>query len=254
MTMAPKESRQPVQIVDVNAARDGDLIDRIYHELLEPNFPPDELDPPEPTRAGILGGQILTLAAQDDAGDLLGCVLGYPDEAAGVLLIGYIAVRSDRRSKGVGSALLESARDAWYDAPWCKLVVAEIEDPRFHHSEGQDTERRVSFYVRQGAELVGAPYFQPRLSGDAERIYDMLLIVLAGKPSAIVDREPGRRFVRSEALLGFLEDYIAEAEGEAALTGDSEIDWLLKTYRSEALIPLLPLADYRAADLPRVRA
>lgn len=253
---SPEAGSQRVRIVDVNATRDSDLIARIYRELLEPAFPPDELDPLELIRSGVLGeGEtpILALAAQDDSGSLLGCVIGYPDEPAAVLLIGYLAVRGDRRSRGIGSALLEGAREAWYDAPTCNLVVAEIEDPRFHHSEGEDTERRVSFYVREGAELVGAPYFQPRLGEDAERIYDMLLIVLAGKPSAIVERQPGARFVRSDALLGFLENYIAGAEGEAALTGDSEIDWLLKPYRSELLIPLLPLADYRAAGLHRVR-
>ena len=58
------------------------------------------------------------------------------------------------------------------------------------------------------------------------------------------------RHVRSDALFGFLEDYVRDAEGEEAL-GDPEIEWLLDVFRNAPLLPLVPLAEYRTIDFPR---
>ena len=131
------------------------------------------------------------------------CVLGYPYPESGVLLIGYIAVRADLRSHGVGGMLLDAARRQWYGRAGLTLVLAEIDDPRYHPASGNiDPARRITFYARHEKQLVVGPYFQPRLDGEGkQRVYDMFLAVLNGDGKTSLPGPAIAAFLRSTSPL-----------------------------------------------------
>ncbi len=260
-----------VETVDLSADPDSRFIERVYYELLRPAFPPEELDPLEVIRDGLMGvgkDEIVGLCARRGADEPVGCIIAYPYRGSGVLLIGYLAVRADMRSKGIGSLLLDKGRSTWYGAPWCQLVVAEIEDPR-HYPRGEtDPARRAAFWFRHGAELLLVPFFQPRVREQLPRVYDMFLVVLDAKPAAMAtevanacSRTAGRstaagrtsgRAIRSEVLLRFLEEYFTASEGPDSVASDPEFRWLFNRYGEQDSIRLVPLDIYRGVDLPRV--
>ena len=153
-----------------------------------------------------------------------GCVLGYPYPESGVLLIGYIAVRADLRSRGVGGMLLEAARREWYGKAGLTLVLAEIDDPRYHPASGDiDPERRITFYARHQTQLVVGPYFQPRLDGEGkQRVYDMFLAVLNGD---------GKTSLPGPTIAAFLREYFT-ASGEDG-------DWPLSRRLGGTMAPAL---------------
>ena len=177
----------------------------------------------------------------------LACVLGYPYPESGVLLIGYIAVRADLRSRGVGGMLLEAARREWYGQAGLTLVLAEIDDPRYHPASGGiDPDRRITFYARHQTQLVVGPYFQPRLDGEGkQRVYDMFLAVLNGD---------GQTSLPGPTIAAFLREYFtASGEGDDwPLAADPAGQWLLHWYGTRETVGLLPIDSYPKAEIPRV--
>jgi GNAT superfamily N-acetyltransferase len=242
------------EIRDLRAEADGGLIERVYHEILEPSFGPDELDTLEFALDGLMPGgsyECWGLCALDDEAPV-GCILGYPYPDSGVLLIGYIAARPGMRSRGVGGLLMDEARRRWYDRPDITLVVAEIEDPRFHPSVGDiDLERRIAFYAAHGTQVIVGPYFQPRLEGEGKnRVYDLFLSVL---PSGAEGVSPGDS-MSARQVADFLLEYFADSgeDSDWPLDEDKEGRWLLDWYRGRETVGLYPIGGYREAEIPRV--
>ena len=84
-----------IQFRDLHAEGQFSSLELVYHELLEPSFGPDELDPLDVVLDGLAKDgsfELRGLCAMD--GDMpVGCILGYPYRDSGVLLIGYLVVR-----------------------------------------------------------------------------------------------------------------------------------------------------------------
>src|SRR5262249_11762243 len=150
------------------------------------------------------------------------------------------------RSRGVGWALLEEARRRWFGKAGLTLVLAEIEDPRYHPASGDiDPARRVAFYARHETRLVVGPYFQLRLKGEGKkRTYDMFLAVLHGGDKASVP---------APQLAAFLREYFTNEEGsDWPLAEDQEGRWLLDWYLGRQTVDLRPIGQYSKAEIPRV--
>ena len=197
---------------DVLELAPDEMLERIYDKVLRPNFSPDELEPLEDLR-GYLDDpspEAFGLYAVDSGGDPIGRCIYYPysDSGSGsssgsdveppwsVLLLGYIAVVKEGRSRGVGTRLFRDSQKAWFGSGQYDLAVAELDDPRVYPTvNGIDPERRITFYSRLGVRLVRAPYFAPCVRPGGERVYDMLLSVLDGvRPgSALFPRHHFRR-------------------------------------------------------------
>jgi hypothetical protein len=225
------------------------LITRIYDEILQPNFGPEELDSLETVLGGLSArGTVLGLCAMDGE-DPVGCLLRYPYAEA--LLIGYVAVRKDRRGEHAGSELFDQVRRRWFGERGVKLVVGEIEDPRCHPMVGDiSPERRVAFYERQGVQIAVGPYFQPCLSDGGERVYDLFL-------TALTDSASGpQKSVPAKPIADFLLAYFKEAEGKNwPGPTDGEGQRLLAWYQDpeHEVVPLHPIADYNEIEIPDVR-
>ena len=113
---------EPIQFRDLHTAN-ARFIELVYHELLEPSFGPDELDPLEVVLDGLAKDGSFELwgrCAMD--GDMpVGCILGYPYRESGVLLIGYLVVRDGMRGRGIGGSLADEVRRRWYGEPGLPL-------------------------------------------------------------------------------------------------------------------------------------
>ena len=241
---------EPIQFRDLHAA-DARFIELVYHELLEPSFGPDELDPLEVVLDGLAkdgGFEIWGLCAMD--GDMpVGCILGYPYRESGVLLIGYLVVRDAMRGRGIGGSLADEVRRRWYEDPGLPLVLAEVEDPRYHPVVGDiDPDQRVAFYARRGAQIIAGPYFQPRLEGEGrQRVYDLLLTVLHASDETV---SPARTMPGWQ-VTDFLREYFAAAGEGEDWPQDEEGRWLLDWYRSRTTVGLQPIGEYAKAGIPR---
>ncbi len=241
----------PIQVRDLGAEADPRLIETFYHEILEPSFSLDELDPLDVFLQGLTSGDIWGLGALDGETPV-GNIMGYPYPQSQVLLIGYVAVRPGMRSRGVGALLLEEAARHWYGKVGSTLVVAEIDDPRYHPAVGDiDPCRRVAFYARHGTRIAVAPYFQPRLGAGRKRVYDMFLAVLAGRDGAI---GPGPS-LSGRQLTAFLQEYFAASaeDRDWPVEEDAEGRWLLDWYRDRDRIDLRPIDRYEELPIPRVQ-
>jgi GNAT superfamily N-acetyltransferase len=238
-----------LRIRDLRTEADRRLIEAVYRDILEPSFDDDELDSLEVVVDGLTAAgsyECWGLVALD--GDTpAGCILSYPYPACQVLLIGYIAVRPGLRSHGVGGLLLAEARQRWYGQDGCTLVLAEVDDPRYHPAVGDiDPVRRIAFYTRNETQLVAGPYFQPRLEGEGkERVYDMFLAVLSGGEAASVP---------AAQIVAFLREYFTDSGEDAGwpFADDADGRWLLDWYRSRETVSLQPIGRYAQAEVPRV--
>jgi GNAT superfamily N-acetyltransferase len=238
----------PVQFRDLRTEADRALIEAMYRDILEPSFTADELDPLDYLLDGLSEGgsyECWGLCLLD--GDMpVGCILGYPYRAAGVLLIGYVATKPGVRSHGVGTLLLGEARWRWYGKSGLTLVLAEIDDPRSHPAVGDiDPQRRVAFYARHKTQMVIGPYFQPRLVGEGRRrVHGMFLAVLYGGDGASVP---------APQLAAFLQEYFADAEEESDWPRPDDVEgrWLLDWYRDRETVGLRPIDEYAKAEIPR---
>ena len=76
------------------------------------------------------------------------------------VLLEYMAVDEQLRSRGIGAALFEAASDiaAQYNIP----LVLEVDQPGSPISPGNDTARRLRFYAEHGCRrIVGLDYILP---------------------------------------------------------------------------------------------
>ena len=146
-----------VEITDIN----DDLL-LPWLDLYETAFPPPErilISAHLRILKGKAAGEARhdhMLAALDAPGSLIG-LLQYeilPEADAGFLW--YLAVQAKERNRGLGTRMY---RELWdrLDAETCSALVFEVEIPE--HVESQEdrhlAERRIAFYRRQGAKLLG---------------------------------------------------------------------------------------------------
>jgi GNAT superfamily N-acetyltransferase len=188
--------------------------ERLYHTVLAPAFPPEELEDIETIRALHYepSPRVPGLAALR-AGDPVGGALGEQYSDGNVVLFAYLAVRADCRRAGIGSVLLERTLLSWQKLLTPAAILAEVEDPR-GRSPGPhgDPAARLRFYDRAGGKVLPLRYFQPSISNGMPRVRGMLLICL----------DPWRESVPKDTVLAFLDEYMKAAEGSGASTADAE--------------------------------
>lgn len=219
----------------------SDQFDVFYHTVLEPAFPPDELEDIDVVRAAHYkpGSDVPGLAALR-AGDPVGGALGEHYRDGNVVLLDYLAVRTDCRDGGIGRGLLDRALSSWRELLAPAAILAEIEDPRGRSAGPHgDPHARLRFYDRAGGKALPLQYVQPAVRPGSPRVRGMFLICL----------DPVRESVPKEAVLAFLDEYMEAAEGHEAVTADPEylnLRGRVDSWPDE--IPLVPLS--RAAELP----
>lgn len=232
---SPSRSRQPDVLTTTLADASDDLLTRFYRELMEPAFPPAELMTLDELLAarsdGGTGGALLHQDGTPVAGMVTEDYLG-----GAVRLLAYLVVSARVRGQGLGARLLRELRPAQPSG----LVLAEIEDPRFHDvSERADPAARLRFYDREGCRLLPLPYVQPSLRPGSPRVDGLLLISIA----------PAGDDVDGSVVAAFLDEYYGLCEGEAVVRGDPAY----RRLRAAAVggpdgrLPLVPLGDLEAA-------
>ncbi|MEU5871852.1 N-acetyltransferase [Glycomyces sp. NPDC047369] len=192
-----------------------ELFTAVYRGLFAQAFPPEELDGEDVLAAALEGGAANLFAVVDDGGTPVAAAFGEWSESSRVQLLTYLAVGPAARGGGIGGRLLRDTVNVWSVRRDPCLVVAEIEDPDApaHDAHG-DPRRRLAFYEAAGARVLDVPYFQPGIGGPAGRVRGMLLLVLHAAPVFT-----GGDAVDGAPLRAFMEEYLAEAEGEV---GDDE--------------------------------
>jgi GNAT superfamily N-acetyltransferase len=223
-------------------ALDRRTLERFYRGVLQPSFAPAELLTLDEACAEYLGDNAqpaaLLLVGDEPVAGILAEV--YP--ASGVLLVAYLAVHASQRGRGKGTALLRETVPGWQASLRPALILAEIDDPRFH---GADIDRgdpiaRARFYGRTGARMLAMPYVQPSLREGSPRVRDMLLICYGSL----------RESVPADVVSSFLNEYYAICEGPA-VRFDPEFQALLRWAAGDGgRIPLWPVDRY--ADVPRL--
>jgi GNAT superfamily N-acetyltransferase len=217
----------------------GALLDAVYFDVLAPAFLPDELMPAESVRRGVESGSKLVAAILDEDGTPVAAAVGDWWPASRVLLLAYLAVRPGLRGGGHGGALLEHVRDRWLPRLGGRALFAEVEHPAAYSGSGPygDPVARLRFYARHGGRALDFPYFQPVLNPGGQRVYGLILIVLA-----LAD---GGDTAPTDLVRGFLTEYFTAAEGSPDAP-------LLHRLDQPGGIPLLPLDD--PARIPRSTA
>ena len=233
---------------DLDVDRDDDLVDRLYRDVLAVSFSSDELDDAEVFAQGTREGGTLASVALGADGSVLGGVVGevFADER--VLLLAYLAVRPNVRSRGIGTRLMEHVAPRWYTRPDVLLAVAEVHDPRpWANVDGEDPLARLRLYERMGARVLGVPFVQPALGPGRARVPGFLLLAFHVDPSLELQDEGGSA-IGSEIVSRFVRRYYEIAEGEPD-PADSELNALLARIEERAAIPLLPIAEYERVPL-----
>lgn len=220
-------------------AADDPLLPRVYTDLLAPAFPPAELVSLDSLRQGLTHGTtVVTATVQGRTPSSV--VIGDYSPASGVLLLSYLAVAANLRSRGVGGRLLREVTGPWQARYRPCLTLAEVEHPAAHAADPLrgDPAARLRFYARHGSRALDLPYFQPALSPETGRVYGFLMLVLAYR-----DGGRGRlpETVSPEPVHRFLTDYFLGTEG--GLGADPAATALWQAVDRPDGIPLLPLDD-----------
>lgn len=218
-------------------------LEHVYDEILVRSFPSAELE----SRADLVealadatsptGG----LLALNSAGLVIGTIIGDWYAESHVMLISYLAVRSECRGGGVGRRLLAEAFASWRAGFAPALILGEVENPR--HSRPHDpvgfgeADARLRLYGSLGARILAIPYFQPAISRFQPRVNNMLLMVFHADASAMIDAD-----TVDGAIVGcFIDENIVRSEGQA---DDDEANDLREVIRGQRGIRLLPPEDY----------
>lgn len=151
-----------IEVRDLRADPDRSLLVGLYDEVFVPSFQPDELDPLEAFEDGLTidrEPRLSVAVAVEADGTVVGGLGADRFTSCGVLLLGYLAVRPDRRGRGVGTFLLDAVGAEWYRDPAVVLALGELHDPRHEWDlPGEDALGRLRFYGRVGARLLAVPF------------------------------------------------------------------------------------------------
>jgi hypothetical protein len=229
-------------------------LDGFYRDVLQPSFPPAELMTLDAVRSAYLGADAQPAALLISAGEPIAGILAETYPASGVLLIAYLAVHRARRSSGHGARLLAATLPKWRASWRPSLVLAEIDDPRYHAADADtgDPWARLRWWDRAGSRLLAMPYFQPSLGAGSPRARDMLLISCGptGPAGAVGPAGAADDEVSGAVVAAFLNEYFECAEGASALTDPELLALLGWTRRRAGRVPLWPLE--RFPEIPRL--
>jgi predicted N-acetyltransferase YhbS len=228
---------------DLRTEPDDELLRRFYEEVLRPSFDDDELMELDSLADSLRSEddpRSLASVVVDDAGRVVGGVVGELYEAESVLLLAYMAVRPGERDRGVGTELAQVVLPVWFADPRVALAVAEVHDPRFWPND--EAEARLRLYDRLGGRVLGVPFVQPALGPDRERVRGFLLLVFYADPSVTVSVD-GDEAIRTEVVARFVRRYFEETEG-ARTPYDPELAGLLELIERDEVVPLLAIGEY----------
>lgn len=235
------EVRAVTATVTVTDARDDDgrFVPEFYRTVLMHSFPPDELDSLDNLLVAVRSDASSILIAHGRDGGVVGGAIGdrFPD--SNVMLLSYLAIRSDIRSGGVGSTLLRAALADWTRRYAPDLLLLEVEDPRYFAGSADhgDPVARVRFYERFGARVLPLPYLQPALVPGLARVPKLMLMVIAGTLT-----QGGATHVPGRSVEAFLTEYFSRCEGPCR-ADDEQLHRLLAAAGRPAGLPLLAVDD-----------
>lgn len=263
MTTDRRGRRAAPALVDLGAdPGQARLLAELYHEVLAPAFPPDELVSLPALEGAVLGGGegVEVVVAVDSGGGaprVVGGIVGERYPGSNVLLLAYLAVRPELRGAGVGTLLLAEVIPLWCRRHRPLLAVGEVEHPDHHgpSPERGDPAARLRLYERVGARVLAAPYFQPRIGPDLQRVYDMLLLAFEVDPRAYrgdpAGDHGGAATVDGKVVTGFLDEYFTVCEGGDTITTDPDFRSMRAAMDPAGGLGLLPVSRYR--EVPRLR-
>jgi GNAT superfamily N-acetyltransferase len=234
-----------LEVRELHRDFDRQLLVRLYREVLEPAFAPEELEGIESlasrlTRPGEPGSLVAVALGPD--GDVVGGLVADHDRDCRVLLLSYLAVRPDLRGQGIGSRLMRDVVPAWYEARQVLLTLAEVHDPRHWSDRGDMAVARLRLSERLGARALATRFVQPSLHGDRERVRGFLLLALHVDPSIRL-RDGDKEGIPASLLARFVRRYYDDAEGPVS-SPDPELASLLARIEQDDLMQLVPLSEY----------
>jgi hypothetical protein len=223
-----------MRIVDVPTP--GEVLDRLYSDVLTEAFPLDELVTLDSLREGVQGGTTSIAAILDPEGVPRAAAVCDWSPDSRMLLLSYLAVRTGQRGGGYGAALLEHAQRDWFAFYGARALLAEIEHPAAHHAsvERGDPVARLRFYSRHGGRALNLPYFQPPVRPGGRPVYGFILATLA-TGDGIMDSLP------AEPLRAFLSEYFDVEDGSTST--DPAVSALWRGLDQPDGIPLLALDE-----------
>jgi GNAT superfamily N-acetyltransferase len=214
---------------------DDDTFEKCYDALMRPSFSQAELmtfDEIQHARHTGESGGVVMLAD----GAPLAIMVTEEDLGGRGSRLAYLVVAADSRGKGIGSQLLDSLPGRQGSL----VVLAEIEDPRFHAPVGaSDPVARLRFYDRAGSRLLPLDYVQPSLREGSPRVENLLLITV---------KTPGTG-IEGQLIADFLAEYYAACEGHRMLRSDPAFVSLSQAAQGDqsGWLRSVPLQDLDAA-------
>ena len=121
----------------------------LYDQQMKRDFPPSELKSLDAILKMKNEGTYDVLGAYLD-GALVAYALCYRPKEGRVILLDYLAVESDLRSRGIGTLLLGELRTHY--ASRADTLLIECERPKTAPNE-QEARKRIHFYTQAGAQL-----------------------------------------------------------------------------------------------------
>ena len=158
-------------------AHDLDAVQTIY----EAAFPPAIRAPWESIRDHRADEALFVLRAEGPREVVVGFALLRHLGETSMAFVRYLAVDAERRSRGLGAALLTGIADSLRRSG-CRLVLLDVEAPVGTHAA--DDRRRIGFYQRHGFALLDVPDYAPPAHGSTA---DQVPLLLMGRRLA----EPG---------------------------------------------------------------
>jgi len=197
-----------------------ELARALYELVLVPAFPPDELESWDTLRSCLLadhnepGNAFATvLLDATDSAPIAGTVsYWYPQSRT--WLLGYLAVDSRYRRRGVAPCLIADTVSRWAASDETLLGVAEMENPCCFPDEAAKSRARM--YIRVHGRVLATDFVQPRVDPDKDRVSGMLLVCLYAAPEALVGDQSAT--VRSGLTHAFIAEYFQVAEGSGQPT------------------------------------
>jgi GNAT superfamily N-acetyltransferase len=233
-----KSSR--ASVVEVNSTTRPDLLQSLYDEVLVKSFSRNDLGAPWwKVDTDTLTQSLLAL---DSSGDVIGGAVSELFPHSRVRLLYWLAIRPELRGQGIGTLLMNHVAQSWYGQPGQKMVVGEIDDPRYWSGDSQDPLLRLKFYHRLGVRALDRPYFVPAVGPGYVSAYHVFLVSFDATAPAIL---PNGR-VDGIVVRTFINEYLKfAAKFSTGNQFDQESEWLLSFYDGSA-IPLVPLLEYES--------
>lgn len=122
---------------------------RAYKTVFMEAFPPEELKPLESIQAMTRGGFYKSCGLFEGSEPLAYACLWWDGD---YILIDYLCVPAEKRCGGFGSLLLDMLRQSLPDS---SVLIAEVEAPVGDEKTDRMIYRRLGFYERSGARLMG---------------------------------------------------------------------------------------------------